>query len=217
MGPFQAYLILERDRLTLVDTGAVGSAGQILAAIRRIGAQPNQLRQIVATHYHDDHAGSLAELVERTNARVLVHRLDAPVVRGEQPQAPPALSVAERPIYEKIVPGVPHAPPARVDIELTDGDEIDIDGATVVVEAPGHTAGSIAVFMKRKRLLLTGDAVASIDGKPIVGVFNEDPSQAVISFRKLAALEFDVALFGHGNPLIREASLAFRRLAEKLE
>jgi hypothetical protein len=50
----------------------------------------------------------------------------------------------------------------------------------------------------------------------MVGVFNVDPQQARASFRRLAALDVEVACFGHGKPFDRDASVAFRRLAEKL-
>jgi glyoxylase-like metal-dependent hydrolase (beta-lactamase superfamily II) len=97
------------------------------------------------------------------------------------------------------------------------GDEIDLDGAAQVVHVPGHTAGSIAVYLPRRRLLFSGDAaVADAEGRLMVGVFNLDPQQARESFRRLAALDIEVACFGHGKPLDREASVAFRRLAEKL-
>jgi len=63
----------------------------------------------------------------------------------------------------------------------------------------------------------SGDAaVRDPEGRVMVGVFNVDTEQARASFRKLAELDFEVACFGHGAPLDKEASLAFRRLAEKL-
>ena len=108
-------------------------------------------------------------------------------------------------------------PPGLVDRELQDGDEIDLDGGASVVHVPGHTAGSIAVYLPGRRLLFSGDAaVADPEGRLMVGVFNVDTQQARESFRRLAALDVDVACFGHGKPYDRDASIAFRRLAEKL-
>ncbi len=68
-----------------------------------------------------------------------------------------------------------------------------------------------------RRLLFTGDAVANNFGlRPPMGWYTEDMAQAKESIRKLAQLDFEVACFGHGPPLDRDASLAFRRLAERL-
>ncbi|MCH8921142.1 MAG: MBL fold metallo-hydrolase, partial [Chloroflexi bacterium] len=49
-----------------------------------------------------------------------------------------------------------------------------------------------------------------------IGMFTADREQAKESIGKLAALEFDVACFGHGRVLKGEANLRFRRLVEKL-
>ncbi len=68
--------------------------------------------------------------------------------------------------------------------------------------------------MPRAKILFTGDAVASIDGRPVVGFFNVVPEQAKRSVRQLAELDFEVRCFGHGMPLTKEASFAFRKLVE---
>ena len=219
MGIGQAYLYQEADRLTLIDTGLAGDAERIFSAIEVIGRRPNDLRQIVITHCHADHVGSLAEVAERSGAQVLVHALDAPVVRGLRPAPEPLISDAERPMYEQAVRLTPTAspPPAPVDRELKDGDEVDVDGGARVVQVPGHTPGSIALYLPGRRVLFAGDAAArDPDDELLVGVFNVDPAQARQSFRRLAELDFEVACFGHGRPLDREASLAFRRAAARL-
>ena len=217
LGMVQAYLYREADRLTLIDTGLTTSASAIVDAIEATGHQAGDLRQIVVTHYHADHMGSLAELVERSGAQVLAHVLDAPVVRGERPGDEPKLSEIEQRFHDEIAKGVSPARPCAVDRELADGDEIDLDGGARTVHAPGHTPGSIAVYVPKRRALFVGDAAARMpDGQLIVGVFNVDPEQTKESFRKLAELEFDAAFFGHGAPMEKDSSLTFRRVAERL-
>lgn len=217
-GVWQAYLVREADRLTLIDTGAAGNADAFVRAIEGAGGRAAQLRQIIVTHYHDDHRGSLAELAERTGARVLAGAEDAAVVRGEQEQPPPNITEAwERELYERIAKdAVPPAPPSHVDRMLRDGDETDVDGGARVVGVPGHTPGSIAIYVPSRGLLFTGDAVATVDGAPICGVFNIDTQEARASFRNVAELEFDVACVGHGAPVLTEAALALRRAADRL-
>ena len=220
LGVGRAYLYEEADRLTLIDTGVARSADRIFAAIESIGRKPNDLRQIVITHHHGDHIGSLADVVERTDAQVLVHALDAPVVRGDQRPSGPSTTGAMRLLNPLLARATRPAASARVDRELADGDEIDLDGGARVVHVPGHTAGSIAIYLPTRRMLFAGDAAVNAFGlgppSGPLGIFNEDRTQARQSFRKLAALDFDIACFGHGRPLDREASLAFRRRAERL-
>jgi len=228
LGAGRVYLYQEADpstslrasRLTLIDTGLAGSAERIFAAIERLGRRPEELRQVVITHYHRDHTGALADVVERTGAQVLVHALDAPVVRGERPPAPPNPTGAWRLLRPLLARGDATAKPVRVDRELTDGDEIELDGGARVVHAPGHTPGSIAIYVASRRLLFAGDAAANAFGvgppSGPFGLFNEDRTQLRASFRKLAELDFEVACFGHGPPLQRDACLAFRRAAERL-
>jgi len=211
-----AYLYREADRLALIDAGIAGGSEAILQTIRSIGLRPTELFQVIVTHYHRDHVGSIAELTERTSARVLAHRLDAAVIRGEQPELEPLLSEPERILHEKIAKDVPPANWVRVDRELEDGDEIDLGAGARVIHVPGHTPGSIAVYVPNRRILFTGDAVASVNGTLVVGVFNVDPKLARDSVRKLAELDFEVACCGHGPPMDRGASLAFRRLVEHL-
>ena len=220
LGVGRAYLYQEADRLTLIDTGLAGSADRCYAEIERLGRRPEELEQIVITHHHADHTGSLADLQERTGATTLVHALDAPIVRGERPAPEPKPAGVWALLLPLMRRNAQPAPAAAVDRELADGDEIELDGGAKVLHVPGHTAGSIALYLPGRRLLFAGDAAANALGlgppSGPFGMFNEDRAAAAASFRKLAELDFDVACFGHGPPLDKDASLAFRRALDKL-
>jgi glyoxylase-like metal-dependent hydrolase (beta-lactamase superfamily II) len=210
----QAYLWDWGDGVTVIDTGTAGSAAAIVQGIGAIGRRPEDVQEILLTHFHDDHRGGAAELVQYTRATVSAHRADAPVIRGQQPQPPPVLTEAERPLAEAIIPRVPQAPAVEVCRELEDGDATA--GGGVIVSVPGHTSGSIAILVPRLRLLFTGDTIASVNSNPILGPFNIDRAQAIESVRKQAGLEFDIACFGHGDPLIGDAGQRIRALAKSL-
>lgn len=76
LGPVNAFLI-DHDGLTLVDTGIPGSAGKILDAVREIGKKPEDIRQVLLTHVHADHTGSLAPLKRELGVPAYMHPLDA--------------------------------------------------------------------------------------------------------------------------------------------
>lgn len=85
------------------------------------------------------------------------------------------------------------------------------------VAVPGHTPGSVAIYLPRHRVVFTGDAVARRDnGTVICGVFNVDRAQAAASFRRLAGLSVALACFGHGEPLTRNAAAALEAAARNL-
>ena len=210
----QVYLWDWGAGLTVVDSGTAGSAGAILEALAALGRRPEQVREILLTHFHDDHRGGARELRERTGAVVVAHRADAPVIQGQQPQPPPNLTEHERPLAEVIFPTVPPAQPVEVDRQVDECDETA--GGGVIVSVPGHTPGSIALLLPRLGLLFTGDTIAHYEGQPILGVFNIDRQAAIESVRKQASLDFEVACFGHGPPIVGGADRRIRALAGRI-
>jgi glyoxylase-like metal-dependent hydrolase (beta-lactamase superfamily II) len=216
----QAYAVREGDGFCLIDTSTPGNEEAILELLGGLaGCAPAEVEivEIFLTHGHSDHTGSAAALVARTGARVVAPVGDAPLVRAERSAPPPQLTDWEVPLFEQVMPGVPLqqrlAPAAAVipDRLVGDGDTLDWQRRARLVAAPGHTPGSTAVWFERERVLVAGDAIASHDGRPMLGVFNADPAAARDSFRRLARLDAELACFGHGEPVLGQAG---RRLAE---
>lgn len=218
MGYVNAFFIVGEDGLTLVDSGLAKKKDTILSAVAGAGRLPQELGHILITHHHIDHIGSLAALKEATGAKCYVHPADSPIVRGDEPQPGPnpgsLLGKLAGPLLSRMSPP---APPADVDVEVADGEELPLAGGIKAVHTPGHTPGHLSFLLPSKNVLFVGDAAANMLrlGLPI-GMFTADREQAKESIGKLAALEFDVACFGHGRVLKGEANLRFRRLAEKL-
>ncbi|MCI2419082.1 MBL fold metallo-hydrolase [Saccharopolyspora sp. K220] len=208
----QAYLWREGRSATLIDTGIAGSGSAIVALLTELDAE---LERIVLTHGHEDHVGSAAELRAATGAPVLAHGLDAPIVRGERPRPDPVLLDWERPLFDSIVPTVPPPPPCPVDQELAEGDVLDFAGGARVLSIPGHTDGSIAVYLSRSRILFTGDTIANVN-EVMLGTFNTDRVRAIESFHRLAELDTEVVCFGHGEPIIEHAGAELRATAAQL-
>ena len=79
---------------------------------------------------------------------------------------------------------------------------------------PGHTDGSIAVHVPELGVLLTGDTVAEHQGAVVLGPFNLDRDLAWTSLQRLAALDVEVAGFGHGEPIVKDAARAMLAAAD---
>ncbi len=205
----------EAGGLTLVDTGMPGRAEAILRYVAALGHQPADVRRIVLTHYHVDHAGSLADLVARTGARVLVHVADAPFVEGRR------ISPAARGTWGHVVRAVAPFLGGRcvpVDERLAHGDVIPVAGGLRVVHTPGHTPGSIALHLPTRGVLFTGDTLL-VDWYGRIqearALFSLDVQQARDSARQLADLDFSVLAPGHGPPIAEASHIAAWRAREK--
>ncbi|MEU3534375.1 MBL fold metallo-hydrolase [Streptomyces murinus] len=228
----QAYLWRDGEALTLIDAGTIGAGPVIAEAVRALGRAPEDVRRIVLTHFHEDHAGGAGEFAALSGAEVLAHRLDAPFVRGEAPGPAPRLAEWELPIRAEVARQLPEGtplPPPSV-TEVTDGEVLGFGGGAQVVHVPGHTDGSIALHLPAEGVLFTGDTVAALPaegvlraGEPvptdpvehtlIPGVFNLDRPRLLDSVRRLADLGAEVACFGHGDPVLRGAAAELRRAA----
>jgi glyoxylase-like metal-dependent hydrolase (beta-lactamase superfamily II) len=209
-----AYAVHLDSGFALVDTGPLGSEGAILTALAQLGDP--RLQQIVLTHSHKDHAGSARALAQETGAIVVAGERDASVISGASEEPAPLITEDERPFYERVAPMIPPSPPVRVDRLLRAGDDLGWDRPTEVIEVPGHTPGSIAIYLPDERILLTGDNVASLGGRAILGPFNVARRDAIASFRTLAEMDVDIACFGHGDPIVGNANAALREAATLL-
>lgn len=214
-----AYLWQDADGLTLIDSGVAGSGPLIAEAIRGLGHQPGDLRRLVLTHFHGDHVGAAAEIAGWGDVVVSAHHADAPVIAGRSAGPLPDLADWERPLFDRVSEQMPGSGPAPVpvDRELGDGDELEIGGGALAVAVPGHTPGSVALYLPGPRVLFTGDAVArGREGGVIPGVFNADRQQAAASVRLLAGLDAQIACFGHGEPVTAGAAAQLRAAADRL-
>lgn len=209
------YLIEAGGRLTVLDAGLPGDWHEFSAALTRLGYTPQDLDALLITHHHPDHAGN-AERLRGLGTRVFSHPADAPYLRGEEHlDNKGMIRFLWRPWYagymlRYLAKGILRTPPvARLD-ELADGEVLDVPGAPRVIHAPGHTAGSCALFIEERSLLFTGDALVTIDvargprgqaGPQIVrGPHSGDIGLAVASLDVLAATNAETVLPGHGDP-----------------
>ncbi|MEX0750293.1 MAG: MBL fold metallo-hydrolase [Dehalococcoidia bacterium] len=206
----RSYLIDESDGVTLVDTSSPNAADRILDALATLGRLPADLRTIVATHYHDDHTGNVAALVERSGAQLLAHVEDAPYIDGRKPWR-----------HLDIGPFDVSTPESRhytltVDRQVRAGEVLPVAGGLEALHTPGHTPGSISLYSRERGVLFTGDAIGNWFGLQLpMPMPSHDMEEAKRSVHKLAALDYEVALPGHGNPVLGRASQKIAHWAKR--
>ena len=211
LGAVNAFL-LDQGELTLIDTGLPDSADKIVAAIESTGRKITDLKHIIVTHCHPDHAGSVAALKKMSGARVYMHPIDAAMVRKGEAARPmtAAPGLLRGLMYRLFVPKKPTPIEAcAVDQEINDGTELPIAGGLKAIHIPGQCAGQIALLWPRRRLLFAADACANMPNFGYALCY-ESLDDGKRSLQKLAALDFDVAVFGHGGPIKSGASQKFR-------
>src|SRR5512134_3704409 len=135
-GVTNTYLIVGTAGAAFVDTGwdRPGEGEARIEYWRKIGAPP--LKGIAVTHRHPPHWGN------------------APAIQKACGNAPIIASLAEKAAIEARMQG------AKVDRPVSDGETLSLgDLMLEFVDAPGHTYGSMAVFIRETRALFTGDNV----------------------------------------------------------
>lgn len=211
LGGVNAFLI-DSDELTLIDTGIMNSADKILEAVQAIGKKSNDLRHILVTHCHPDHAGGLAELKKMTGALAYMHPVGAAITRTGKLTQDLKPSPGMEDMFREFI-GFDDAEydAAEIEYEVHDGEELPIAGGIRAVHVPGHSAGQLAfLWGEHRRVLFAADAASNMMGLGY-SLGYQDFEQGKRDLMQLAALDFDVACFGHGEAIVAGASAQFKQ------
>jgi len=211
VGPVNTFLLESPDGCTLIDSGLPGSAEKILQAIRELGKKPKDIRHIVLTHAHPDHIGGLAALKKATGAEAYMHAVDAPIAEAGQGFRPmkPAPGFKTGLLFRLFVRMRP-VEGAPIEHHIDDGQELPLARDLRVIHVPGHCAGQIALLWRSHGgVLFAADACSNMMGLGW-SLGYEDFEEGKRSLRKLSALDFDVACFGHGKAIAHNAARKFK-------
>lgn len=200
----KAHLILEPE-LSLIDCGYAGSAGRIGRAIAGHGRALSELRRVVVTHGHPDHAGSARDLAA-LGAAILVHPADAERLRTGW------RDVARRPSRGGVFAAMTPEPPAFVPLE--DGQVLPMLGGLRVIHTPGHTPGSVCLYGARDRVLFVGDNLQRRFGRLSFAsaLYSDDAALSRRSMSRLLDLDVETIVFGHYAAIEARGAEALARL-----
>ena len=203
IGAFNRYLIGDSSWM-LLDTGIPGSKGMVLRALQRLGVEPQQVRLILLTHGHVDHAGAASALRELTGATLAIHEQDRKLVETGRVVAPkmwnPTARVIARPV--EWIASLMRFTPVPVDLVIRDDglrlDEFGVRGR--VVHTPGHTSGSVSLVLDSGEAFV-GDLGAAVRGprrKAGIPPAGNDRQQILESWKRLFQLGVTRIYPGHG-------------------
>jgi len=127
---------------------------------------------ILLTHHHYDHVGGVRKIRDAKECPVYMHFGDVDMYRAE------------------------------VDVVLSGGEEIMLDGEAIkVLHTPGHTEGSVCYFSEKSKLVFTGDTIFNVDlGR--TDLKDGDPKKMEESIKNVINLWANEIMIypGHGDP-----------------
>ena len=172
--------VLGKEDVTIVDTGVGNKANPIFPQLEELGVLPENIKQVIITHAHHDHAMGTFLILEQANPRVFVHEDDTQYIASS--------------LGEAIV-------------KVVEGDIIDTAiGSFEVYLTPGHTNGSMCLYNADKKILISGDTVFP-DG--YYGRYDGESGSLdamIDSLKKLTELDCEIMLPGHGSPVFQDAN-----------
>jgi len=172
--------------LILIDPNAGASFEQNWAKIEGAGLDPVQVKYVLLTHEHGDHAPGAYLWRVVTGAEVVASAETAYVLRHHIPGGT----------------GYGFHPPVPVDVVLTDDNELDLAGLKVrAMRLSGHTFGSMGYAFEKegKTYVATGDLIMPGGTLGYSGSLDFSAEEVLRSLKKLARLQPDVVLAGHGG------------------
>jgi glyoxylase-like metal-dependent hydrolase (beta-lactamase superfamily II) len=184
LGFVSAYVLIRGGQAAIVDTGVSGSADAIEDGLAAIGADWSAVSDVILTHKHGDHAGSLAEIMERAaDTAAWAGAEDIPFITA--PREVNAVGDSET-VFDLSIVTTPGHTPGSISVYdagngiLIAGDALRTEGGKPTNPSPQNS---------------------------------EDMDEALRSVAKIGALTFETLLVGHGAPIESGAGAAVAELA----
>lgn len=221
------YMIKTEDNSwALIDTGLPLQASRVRgAAAAQFGPQARP-SAIILTHGHFDHAGNALALATEWDVPIYAHQLEMPYLTGKSDYPPQDPTVGGA--LAQMSRAFPHSGydfKDRVQSLPADGTLPAVPGWRYL-HTPGHTAGHISLFRERDRVLIAGDALATVNQEsPITLItlkqelrqppapLTTDWNAARASINQLADLRPAVIAAGHGLPITDDAAARLEKFA----
>ncbi len=179
LGHTNTYLVQGDDGYFLIDAGVnTEEAFQSLTKqLTEIGIDFKDISQIVVTHGHGDHYGLAGKVRQLSQAKVLLHRIDADFIRSMHTNTEERARQSEQWLRMNGVPNLEPSEtqmaahrtmprfttPTTPDITLEGGETISTGVFNLqVVWTPGHSPGHVCLYEPTKKILFAGDHVLPI-------------------------------------------------------
>jgi glyoxylase-like metal-dependent hydrolase (beta-lactamase superfamily II) len=166
-GTVGVYVLPGDDGFALIETGPGSTLETVKKGIASLGLALTNLKAVLVTHIHLDHAGAAGQLVQETGATLYVHERGAPHLIDPSR----LLSSAERIYGDKMMTlwGTLLPAPQEKVVALKGGEHLKVLGHDIeVIYTPGHASHHVSLLLDGAAMF-TGDAAAiHFEGSPVV-------------------------------------------------
>jgi hydroxyacylglutathione hydrolase len=200
-----AYLIRSKVPV-LVDAGTLGDMDDLRAGLASVGADIGDVRLVVVTHAHHDHAG-LARDLQRAGARVMLGAGDVDNAKQGQDDELKPIGLTAHLLKPLLVKEYPDFVPDIVVSAPVDLAPWGIQGK--VLPMPGHTAGSLVVLLSNHTAFVGDQMLGGWFGgvlfphSPGEHYFQADPEKNHRNIAALVGMGVETFYLGHGGPVSR--------------
>jgi N-acyl homoserine lactone hydrolase len=183
MVAFPNTLLIRGERDYLVDPGLMMQGAPAIGALQELGVEPHEVKDLILTHLHYDHAEGLAGWPQR---RTWVHRIET--------EAP----------YAQLVAGMME----MANLEIVDGEEGEIEPGLRWLLTPGHTDGLISLLVDTDDGLtvIASDCVGPLpeyfEEMDLPQDFGPEREELLEQWRRIRELEPHMVIPGHNPPVV---------------
>jgi N-acyl homoserine lactone hydrolase len=182
MVAFPNTLLVRGERDYLVDPGLIMQGAPVIGAMQELGVDPNEVKDVILTHLHFDHAEGLAGWPMR---RTYVHRIET--------EAP----------YAQLVSGVME----MANLEILDGEEGEIEPGLRWILTPGHCDGLISLLVDSDDglVVIASDCVGPLpeyfEQMDLPEDFGPEREELLRQWKRIRDLDPAVVIPGHNPPV----------------
>lgn len=204
-----AYLVEGTEGITVIDAGLPGHWRDLERELSGMGRSIADIRGVVLTHGDSDHLGFAESLRRDHGVPVYVHAADADRAKGgDKPKVAMGamrLGATAGFFAYALRKGGMRTHHLTEVVEMADGDVLPLPGAPIVIGMPGHSPGSVAVHVPSVGAVFVGDALTTrhvLTGRSGLqpAPFTDEPDLALDSLDRLADVDAEWVLPGHGAP-----------------
>jgi glyoxylase-like metal-dependent hydrolase (beta-lactamase superfamily II) len=200
--------VFHEEELTIIETSASPSIPYLLKGLEALGLEARNIKNIIVTHIHLDHAGGVGLLLEKCpNANVFVHP------KGKRHLADPSRLIqgakaVYREKFDELFNPILPVPEERL-LTMEDGDTLQIgeNRKLTFFHTPGHANHHFSIYDSRSNGVFTGDTVGVLYPQlrkyglefslPSTSPNQFNPEAMLNSAARLENLHIDRVYFGH--------------------